>query len=207
MQGFDVTIEAWDAHRGAPAPDTLDWAAILITGSAHAVHDRHDWSERAGAWCAEAVARDVPVLGVCYGHQLLAHALGGRTGPNPNGPEYGMGDVEALVDDPVLGGSRFSTYELHFDAVLEPPPDAVILARSARTEIEAMALGPRCRTVQWHPEFDATYVRGAIERRRALLAPHRVDVDAFIDQIVELPEGGGAIGRFLEHIAGLPRHD
>ncbi|MFT4626873.1 MAG: GMP synthase (glutamine-hydrolyzing) [Myxococcota bacterium] len=206
MAAFDVDVHAWDAQRGAPAPEHLDWAAVLITGSAASVHDREEWSERAGAWCVRALNAGVPILGVCYGHQLLAHALGGRSGPNPNGPEYGMGLVEVLVDDPLFDADRFQSYQLHFDVVREVPDGARVLARSQTTDVQAMAIGDRCRTVQWHPEFDAAYVRGAIERRRSLLEPYGDDfVDRNVASIVELPDGGGAIARFLEHIAGVPR--
>ncbi|MGD9265575.1 MAG: gamma-glutamyl-gamma-aminobutyrate hydrolase family protein, partial [Lysobacterales bacterium] len=76
-----------------PAPGTV--AGIVITGSAAMVSEKEDWSEYTAAWLREAVAREVPTLGVCYGHQLLAHALGGRAGPNPQGRQ--IGTVEAKL--------------------------------------------------------------------------------------------------------------
>ncbi len=207
MSNFDIDPVTWDAMHDA-APPAGPWAAVVITGSAASVHDREPWSERCGIWCAQQVLDGVPVFGVCYGHQLLAHALGGRTGVNPGGAEYGVFDVEVLHDDPLFTGlgESFPVYQLHFDAVLEMPEGARSLARSGRTAVQAMAIGPRTRTVQWHPEFDIAYVDFAIRRRAAQLEARESGGAArALETIRAVPVAAQALHNFLEHVARIPR--
>ena len=84
-----VNVEA-----GEPLPEARGHAGVIVTGSAAMVTDRHPWSERTADWLREAVDRGLPYFGICYGHQLLAHALGGEVGDNPAGREMGPVDVE-----------------------------------------------------------------------------------------------------------------
>ena len=72
---LDLTVV--DVTRQSPPGQPTDWDGIVITGSPAMVSERAEWSETAAAWTRQAVEAQVPVLGVCYGHQLLAHALGG----------------------------------------------------------------------------------------------------------------------------------
>jgi GMP synthase (glutamine-hydrolysing) len=89
-----LEVAAVHADAPLPAPDRID--GVVVTGSPAMVSERADWSERAARWLAGVVREDaVPVLGLCYGHQLLAHALGGVVGPNPRGRE--MGTVEVAL--------------------------------------------------------------------------------------------------------------
>ena len=78
-------VRVVDVPRGDPLPDASDHDGIIITGSEAMVTERREWSERTADWLRKAVGRGPAVLGICYGHQLLAHALGGVVGNNPRG--------------------------------------------------------------------------------------------------------------------------
>ncbi|HAL22133.1 MAG TPA: glutamine amidotransferase, partial [Stenotrophomonas sp.] len=83
-----------DVEHGAALPDARRFAGVLVSGSAAYVTDRAEWSERSAAWLREAAHDGVPVFGICYGHQLLAHALGGEVAYNPAGRESGTIELE-----------------------------------------------------------------------------------------------------------------
>ena len=70
-----------DVFRQEHLPAAENLSAVVVTGSAAMVSAKEDWSERTAEWLGQAVKKGIPVLGVCYGHQLLAHALGGLVGP------------------------------------------------------------------------------------------------------------------------------
>jgi len=71
-------VDVVSPFEGEGLPGAASPPAVVVTGSPTMVSDREDWSERTAEWLADVVQRSTPVLGICYGHQLLAHALGGR---------------------------------------------------------------------------------------------------------------------------------
>jgi GMP synthase (glutamine-hydrolysing) len=152
-----------------PLPDPRGVDGVIVSGSAAAVHDREPWSVRAGEWLVAAASAGVPILGVCYGHQLLADALGGATGRNPRGRETGVVRVEVLEDDPLFEGlpRELPVVAAHRDIVTAAPPGARVLAANANTAVQAMAIGENVRTVQFHPEFDAETARYHVTAMRA----------------------------------------
>lgn len=105
-------------------------------------------------WLAEAVRRDLPVLGICLGAQLLARTLGAEVRPG-GGPELGYAPVEILdPEDPILGTLAPSTTVLHWHGdAFDLPPGAAHLARSAKTEVQAFRHG-NAWGVLFHPESD-----------------------------------------------------
>jgi GMP synthase (glutamine-hydrolysing) len=190
-----------DAPEGDPLPDPGSVAAVVLSGSSAMVSAREGWSERTAGWLREAVAAGTPVLGICYGHQLLAHALGGRVGPNPRGREIGTVWVETLAaarGDPLLGGlpARFPMQATHVESVLELPPGAALLATSSGDPHQAFSAGPRAWGVQFHPEFDADAIRAYLEARREALRGEGRDPEALLAAVRESDDGRELLRRF-----------
>jgi GMP synthase (glutamine-hydrolysing) len=184
-----------------PDPGNID--GLIITGSSAHVHDHEAWSVRCGAWSRAVLEAGVPVLGVCYGHQLLADALGGDVGPNPNGREMGMCEVQISQADPLFEhlGDRFYAALTHLDAVNTPPSGARVLAHNALTEVQAMALGSNGRTVQFHPEYEAQDLAYYINLRRHLIDGERGPgtADAWLAGLHDNHTGQHIMRNFLRH--------
>lgn len=186
-------------------PGEVDWDGLVITGSPASVHHREPWSEAAGHWVARRIAEELPTLGVCYGHQLIAHALGGEAVPNPNGPEIGTYDVELLEADPLFDGldlASFSAHLIHYDAVTRLPAGARNLARSPLTEVQAFAVGEHVRCVQWHPEFDAPGTREAVHQDAEPLRRAGHDPDALAEGVRPLPYRERVLTNFVRYFLG-----
>jgi GMP synthase (glutamine-hydrolysing) len=128
-----------------------------------------------------AVVR-VPLLGICFGHQLLAQALGGEVRRNPLGREIGTVRVERLAHDPIFAGlpRRFDVNATHVDAVTTPPPGAEVLATTALDACAAFRVGSRMRAVQFHPEFDADVMSGYLRARAEILRAEGKDPEALL---------------------------
>ena len=158
-----------DARTSPALPNPVDIAGVVVTGSHAMVSERAAWSERLGQWLKRCVDAEVPVLGICYGHQLLAHALGGRVGDHPAGLEIGTHAVEltpAARQDPLFAAlpESFPAQFVHRQSALELPPGATRLARNAHEPHQAFRIGKCAWGVQFHPEFSATAMQGYLDR-------------------------------------------
>jgi GMP synthase (glutamine-hydrolysing) len=160
------------------------------------VTSREPWADRAASFLRDAVAANRWVLGVCYGHQLLAHALGGVVETNPNGYEAGTIRIELTQDgraDPLLSGAS-EFHSTHFDAVSVLPANARLLASTPKTRVQAFRAGERAWGVQFHPEFDEEIMRLYIEKRAASIAR----LDEVRKSVRATPQGPALLRRFVE---------
>jgi GMP synthase (glutamine-hydrolysing) len=159
---------------GEPLPDAGGFAGVLVTGSGAMVTERLDWSERTADWLRDAAHAGRPLFGICYGHQLIAHALGGTVDYNPRGREMGTVPVStsaAAAADPLFAGlGEFDAQTTHLQTVVAPPPSAEVLARSGRDDCQAFRWGESAWGVQFHPEFSTHMMRGYIQARAEALA-------------------------------------
>ncbi|PTL78386.1 glutamine amidotransferase [Vitiosangium sp. GDMCC 1.1324] len=188
-------------HRGARLPDrAAGYDAVMMTGSPASVTQLEPWMERAADFMVGAAARGIPVLGVCFGHQLLAHVHGARVVRNTRGREIGTVEValsEAGRADPLFHGlpERFTVQATHEDIVEQTPAHATVLAGNASTAVQALAFGPLLRGVQFHPELHPAAMRALI-----LARAEKLEVEA----IARGHTPGERVQRLLAGIAPSP---
>lgn len=183
-----IDINDWqmlDVRNGGSPPAYDSIAGLVITGSHAMVTDHEDWSERIADWLPGVVEQGIPTLGICYGHQLLAYALGGEVGDNPNGLEFGTVDLHlngAAGNDALFGAlpSPFQGQVCHAQAVLSLPPGARLLASSTMDPHSALVLGDCAWGVQFHPEFDRDVLVEYIRTYRQDLQKQGNDPDLLI---------------------------
>lgn len=197
----DLDVTVFNAQANELPDDPADWDGIVITGSPAMVSNRDPWSENAAQWLAEAVEKDRLLLGVCYGHQLLAHALGGEVGYHPKGRESGTRNVELLAsakDDLLFEGmpGTFKAQLTHKQSVLSLPPDAVLLGHNEFEPHQAFRVGKRAWGVQFHPEFSSAVMKAYLGVQAPDLEQEGFDSQAMIDSVTDAPEAAGLLERF-----------
>ncbi|MBL8300896.1 MAG: glutamine amidotransferase [Rhodanobacteraceae bacterium] len=197
-------VEVVRVDQGEMLPSAQRFAAVLVTGSASMVTERADWSERCAAWLAAAVRNNtVPVLGVCYGHQLLAHGLGGGVDWNPRGRQIGtrvLTTTPGAADDPLFARieGRFRAQTTHQQSVVTLPAGAQVLAMSPLDPHQALRFGARAWGLQFHPEFSAGIMAGYIGGRRERLAAEGIDPLALLRECGPAPQARRLLRRFVE---------
>ncbi len=134
-----------------------DIAGIIITGSPSMVTDLEPWGVATVQWLRTVVTMDIPVLGICFGHQLLAHTFGGSVDYHEQGEEKGEVEISLTEEgkkDPLLGvlPEHFSAYAAHFQTVTRLPQNAVILAQNDFESTHALRYKENVWGVQFHPE-------------------------------------------------------
>jgi GMP synthase (glutamine-hydrolysing) len=201
-------MEKSDVFSGEAPPDSREFSAVIVTGSSSMVSHREEWSERTAVWLAEAVHAGMPVLGVCYGHQLLAHALGGVVGPNPRGRQIGTQVIDLLPaasSDPLMCQMprSLTVQTTHIESVHELPPGAVRLATSPRDDNHAFRFGTHAWGLQFHPEFGAAVMSGYIRARSEVIRSEGFDPDSLIGEVSETPVAHSLLGRFAALVGGL----
>lgn len=182
-------------------PKHGDFAGVIVTGSSSSVTDRtsEPWMPRLEGWLRDAVDAEVPLLGVCFGHQILASALGGEIRKNPRGRAIGTRRVRALEDDPLLEGvpREFEVNVSHRDHVAVPPANITKIVTADHDDIHAFAAGKYARAVQFHPEFSDEIVRGYIEQRMQILRDEGLDPEALHRAVVDVPHARRLLRNFV----------
>jgi GMP synthase-like glutamine amidotransferase len=199
-ESFDYqTVPVFD---GAPLPDLVDVDGIVITGSAAGVYDNHlGWMEPLRAFVRNAYANKTPMLGICFGHQIMADALGGDVRKSEKG--WGLGRhtyaVKSRPDFMHGAGEALAVACSHQDQVIVAPSEAeVILGSDFTPNAGLLYRNGAALSFQPHPEFEDPYTLALAELRRGK-AP-----DAVVDTAVASVSGqshsremAGYIGAFL----------
>src|SRR4051794_38590314 len=191
-----ATLEVRHPYAGDAVPTLDGYAGLLVMGGAMSANDDEvlDWIGPVKELVREAVSDGVPTLGICLGHQLMGAALGGRVAPNPRGQQVGLLDVgwtAEAASDPLFGGLATPRrgVQWNYDLVVEPPPAAVVLARTPDGELQVARYGPSAWGVQLHPEVDEAVVGTWVtDSERGELAGRGLDADLLLSEIKEARE-------------------
>lgn len=198
-----------DVRTDHPLPKAGEASAFIITGSSSSVTERAPWMLRTEALIRDIADARTPLFGICFGHQIVAQALGGAVAKNPRGRE--MGTVEVRVHhhdprDPILEhvGERFHANHTHVDSVIQLPPNARRLASTDLEENSAYSIGSHIKCVQFHPEFDGEVMRGYISARAHLVDAEGGDSKGLLSRAIDAPGGASLLRNFVRHVVARP---
>ncbi len=156
-------------HEGEAPASLADCAGWIFGGSRHSVNDDAGWIDTALELVGDVMAAERPAIGICFGHQLFARALGGRVEPSPGGWELGAQVYDTIRRPPWFTEAepRITLIASHRDQVVDPPPDATVWSSTPTCAVAGMTIGERAWSLQAHPEFTAAVSDALLERRRA----------------------------------------
>ncbi len=196
--GPEFEVEVFDVQKSPPpAPDA--YPAFAVMGSPSGVYDGDPWIARLLEWIGQARGR-TRLLGVCFGHQAIAQALGGEVRKAPAGWGLGLHRYDVVSREPWMepAPDQIAIPVSHQDQVVTAPPSARVVARSAFTPHAVLAYGDDALSFQCHPEFTTAYAQALAERRRGQI-PDRVveSAKASLEAPSDNPVTADWVRRFL----------
>lgn len=195
IKGMEIDKSLTQTYRvfeDSSFPELEKIAGIIITGSGSMVTQELDWSEETIRWLQPFLDLTVPVLGVCYGHQMLAKLLGGKVGWNPNGREIGQVDLcitqdvqqdplfKTILQDNKVGIKFLAT---HQQSVINLPNDVTLLGTTGLDPNHCFRYKDHMWGVQFHPEFSEDVIKGYINARADDIVSEGLDPNQLIQNI------------------------
>lgn len=162
-----IALDRIDVIGGAPLPDLAAYDAFLVTGSRHSAYDDLPWIAPLARFITDVVDAEMPLAGICFGHQLIAQQLGGAVERAAGGWGVGVHRADVVAPRPWMD-PRSDTFNLvvsHQDQVVALPPGAELIATSEHASVAAFQAGSALG-LQGHPEFSPAYSAALMAHRR-----------------------------------------
>jgi len=194
--GVPIEFREYDV-RGGEYPGSLDECdAYLITGSRHSVYEDQPWIHRLAEFVRELDAARHKLVGICFGHQLIAHTLGGETRSAEQGWAVGVQDTCVLspAEWMLPYRDRFGLLSSHKDQVVRLPDRAELFAATDFCPNSGFTIGEHILTFQGHPEFSKGYSRALMDLRREMLGEPRYTAGV---ESLEQPVHPSVVGRWI----------
>lgn len=166
LDGRGFTFETYPVLDGVLPTSVNDADGWLLTGSKFGTYEGHEWIAPLEKFLRQAFAAAVPIVGVCFGHQILAQALGGKVEKFSGGWQVGATDYVRA------DGAKDTIMAWHQDQVVELPEGAAVIGASDLCANAMLAYGDKALTVQAHPEFTPAFLRDLLNARRDVLPEH-----------------------------------
>lgn len=167
LAGHGFTYRTYHVEAMDFPADVHDCDGWLITGSRHGAYEDHPFIAPLEAFIRRAMAAHVPLVGICFGHQIIAQAMGGRVEKFAGGWAVGAQDYD-------FGGQPVTLNAWHQDQVVARPAGAEVVACNHFCENAALVYGTDAFTVQAHPEFRDGFVEGLMDTRGKGVVPEPV---------------------------------
>lgn len=164
--GYEVTQGQFP---GSPA----ECDAYVITGSLYGVYDTDEWIATLAQFIRDSYQAGAKLVGICFGHQILAHALGGHAEKSEKGWGFGLKTFDIIKPKAWMTGppERCSLYFVHQDQVIRLPPDAELLGGDDFCPNAFYTIDNRVLSIQGHPEFSASIMRDLLDLRKEIVGP------------------------------------
>ena len=203
MLGDGFGYRTYGVRDGELPTDPGDHPAYVITGSSAGVYDDLPWIAPLQDFIRAAQGR-ARMVGLCFGHQVMAEALGGRVEKSGKGWGLGLHTYEVRRPQPWMDGvSRVAVAASHQDQVVEAPPGATVLASSAFTPLAALLYaGGEAVSFQFHPEFERGMAEALVELRRPRL-PDPAEADRMLASLAA-PSDAGRVGGWIRRFIARP---
>ena len=168
LGGRDFDFTTYDVVDGQFPPSAEAQEGWIVTGSRHGAYEDHDWIPPLEKLIVEIADTGHPMIGVCFGHQIIAQALGGKVEKFRGGWSVGRQEYD-------FGDETLALNAWHQDQVVELPVGATVIASSDFCQNAALVIGKSILTIQPHPEFDRAMTQGLIEHRSDAVPPELVE--------------------------------
>ncbi len=193
LDGQGFTFQTWRVLEGEFPADVHAADGWLITGSRHGVYEDHPWIAPLEQFIRDAYAAHVPLVGICFGHQIVAQAMGGKVERFAGGWSAGPTDYD-------FGGETITLNAWHRDQVVEKPGNATVIASNDFCANAALLYDDRVLTVQAHPEFRPEFVDGLMQTRGKGIVPDALmaQATARLDKPLHSQTMAGRIAAFFK---------